>query len=162
MDIATSSPDQLGSEWNSQFDQRALCLLEHYNNSEILFYEKGKAIKTNLTNKATQTWEEDLVDNEGIKLSFRAYRTYMKKHEPEARFANSEAFNSDQIFFIGFALHFCAAYSREGLEFYLKTNEHSIHQLRVNRVVSNQPEFAEAFHCAPGKQLNPKKRCSIY
>ncbi|KHJ95815.1 peptidase family M13 [Oesophagostomum dentatum] len=121
----------LGEEWGRQYLERASCLRQHYNNSEILLYKDGKAIKTNLKNNASQTWEEDLVDNEGMKLSLRAYRTYMKKHGPEARFAHKEDFNSDQVFFIGWAFHHCTAYSMEGLEYDLKNDVHSINQLRV-------------------------------
>ncbi|KHJ80048.1 hypothetical protein OESDEN_20287 [Oesophagostomum dentatum] len=66
------------------------------------------------------------------------------------------------MFFLGYATKHCARYSFEGLKQQLTTNEHSLEQLRVNKVVANNPAFAEAFHCAPGKKLNPPKRCEMY
>ncbi|EYB97647.1 hypothetical protein Y032_0139g2141 [Ancylostoma ceylanicum] len=33
---------------------------------------------------------------------------------------------------------------------------------RVNNVFANMPEFAEAFHCAPGTRMNPSTRCPLY
>ncbi|KHJ95901.1 peptidase family M13 [Oesophagostomum dentatum] len=151
--------DWLESEFHEEFSKRTKCLLEYYNNSEIFFYENGKVQKTSLKNKAKQTWIEDIADNGGIRLAFKAYRIYQQKHGHDARISTKEDFSSEQIFFIGYATKNCARYSMQELKNRVSSDPHSIEHLRVNKVVANFPEFAEAFHCAPGKPLNPDKRC---
>ncbi|EYC40556.1 hypothetical protein Y032_0607g588 [Ancylostoma ceylanicum] len=56
---------------------------------------------------------------------------------------------------------YCSKDSLEALKSSLDLN-HSIGSLRVNNVLANMPEFAEAFHCAPGTRMNPDKRCTLY
>ncbi len=43
-----------------------------------------------------------------------------------------------------------------------ETGEHSAGRWRVDGVVSNMPEFASAFSCAPGAPTAPAKRCKLW
>ena len=42
------------------------------------------------------------------------------------------------------------------------TDPHSPPKWRVNGLVANMPEFAQAFSCKPGAPLNPPKRCRVW
>ena len=42
------------------------------------------------------------------------------------------------------------------------TDPHSPPKYRVNGLVVNMPEFAQAFCCKPGAPLNPEKRCRVW
>jgi putative endopeptidase len=45
-----------------------------------------------------------------------------------------------------------------------RVNPHSPHQYRINGVVVNMPEFAQAFHCKPGQPMvkEADKVCRIW
>ncbi|VDM64678.1 unnamed protein product [Angiostrongylus costaricensis] len=42
------------------------------------------------------------------------------------------------------------------------TDPHVLVKYRVNQVLANQPEFAAAFNCAIGTQMNPTERCAVW
>jgi predicted metalloendopeptidase len=42
------------------------------------------------------------------------------------------------------------------------TDPHSPAKWRVNGIMVNVPEFAQAFACKPGAPLNPPKRCRVW
>jgi endothelin-converting enzyme/putative endopeptidase len=42
------------------------------------------------------------------------------------------------------------------------TNPHSIARYRVNNVVSNMPEFAEAFSCKKGSAMVRDNACRVW
>ncbi|EYB84715.1 hypothetical protein Y032_0311g2140 [Ancylostoma ceylanicum] len=98
----------------------------------------------------------------GCPVPAKAYRTHIKNHGFEPRLDTMQDFNNEQAFFLGYATQFCTRYSLKETKHMLKGNEHSLTQLRVNNVLANIPEFAEAFHCAPGARMNPEERCSMY
>ncbi|EYB81468.1 hypothetical protein Y032_0383g385 [Ancylostoma ceylanicum] len=58
--------------------------------------------------------------------------------------------------------HWCGRLSLDLTMALLIADVHSLYNIRVNNVLANIPEFAEAFHCAPGTRMNPGKRCSMY
>lgn len=41
-------------------------------------------------------------------------------------------------------------------------DEHSPSKFRVKGVLSNMPEFSEVFQCAPGRPMNPEKKCRVW
>jgi len=41
-------------------------------------------------------------------------------------------------------------------------DSHSLPEFRVRGSVSNSPEFAEQFTCAPGTPMNPGKKCEVW
>ncbi|KAK6751931.1 hypothetical protein RB195_003382 [Necator americanus] len=147
--------------YGEQFRQRAECYVRQYT-TNVLCYDDGKVTSLNLTSNGKFTLRENIADNEGMKLAVKAYKAYQKKHGSESRFESMEDFDSDQMFFIGYATKACTRYSMRVLLSRLATDVHSIKHLRINNVVANTPLFAKAFHCAPGTPLNPERRCSIF
>ncbi|VDO25250.1 unnamed protein product [Haemonchus placei] len=72
------------------------------------------------------------------------------------------------MFFIGYALKllisqiWCGHATKDALVKKILTDQHSPNPYRVNLVLANQPEFAEAFNCAVGTPMNPRERCSVW
>ncbi|ETN87022.1 hypothetical protein NECAME_05743 [Necator americanus] len=88
--------------YGEQFRQRAECYVRQYT-TNVLCYDDGKVTSLNLTSNGKFTLRENIADNEGMKLAVKAYKAYQKKHGSESRFESMEDFDSDQMFFIGYA-----------------------------------------------------------
>ena len=58
-------------------------------------------------------------------------------------------FTPEQRFFIAFGQVWCNNMTPEVLRLLAQSNPHSPPQFRVNGVVSNMPEFRQAFGCKP-------------
>jgi endothelin-converting enzyme/putative endopeptidase len=48
------------------------------------------------------------------------------------------------------------------VRFQVLTNPHPPTEFRVNGVVQNRPEFAEAFGCKSGSPMAPLNRCEVW
>ncbi|KAK6032687.1 peptidase family M13 [Ostertagia ostertagi] len=137
-----------------KFLERAQCIVEQYG--------KIKVPGTGLKLKGKLTQGENIADNGGVKLALKAYRKYLKKHGEEKRIEGLEQYNSEQIFFMAYAMIWCGNITRDKLIHRILTDVHSPHRYRVNQVLANQPEFAAAFKCAVGTPMNPKERCAVW
>ncbi|KIH67190.1 peptidase family M13 [Ancylostoma duodenale] len=121
-----------------------------------------------------------------------AYHTFKKNLGAEGRFEAVQDISNDQMFFLAYATSFCNKHVNEDWYLmYVATDKHApdvmrsqasviskimqylepsaenrvwnlLSPARVNKVLANLPEFAEAFHCAPGTTMNPESRCSLY
>ena len=65
----------------------------------------------------------------------------------------SDGWTPRQKFFLSFAYSWCTQYSPELMRTIESTNPHSIPKYRVNNVVSNMPEFQQAFSCKKGSPM---------
>jgi endothelin-converting enzyme/putative endopeptidase len=70
----------------------------------------------------------------------------------------------EQRFFVGLAQWACENQRPENLRVNATINPHSPGRYRINGVVTNMPEFAEAFQCKPGAALvkEPDKVCRVW
>ncbi|WKY06917.1 hypothetical protein Q1695_006809 [Nippostrongylus brasiliensis] len=83
-------------EWYQQFNNRTSCFIRQYD---------GELIPPlNQRLDGQRTLSENIADTEGLKITYKAYKTYQKEHGEEARIKNIEDFSNDQLFFIAFAL----------------------------------------------------------
>uniref|UniRef100_A0A0M3J3J7 Peptidase_M13 domain-containing protein n=1 Tax=Anisakis simplex TaxID=6269 RepID=A0A0M3J3J7_ANISI len=82
-------------------------------------------------------------------------------HE-EKRLPGLEQYTNDQIFFLSYAQTWCGISKPEATIRQVLTDPHAPVQFRVDGVVVNQPEFAEAFHCKLGSPMNPVKKCVVW
>src|SRR5450755_4713746 len=62
-----------------------------------------------------------------------------------------DGFTPEQRFFIGYAQWACGQTRPETLRVRAKTDPHSPLKYRINGVVVNMPDFAEAFACKPSQ-----------
>ncbi|KAK5970296.1 Peptidase family M13 containing protein [Trichostrongylus colubriformis] len=109
----------------------------------------------------TLTLGENIADNEGMKIAYRAYKKYATKSNSATKSEHVDGFTQDQLFFLGFSQMWC----RKAADFTLHEELYDVHtpkDYRVNMVSKNFPPFATAFHCSPRSRMNSKHRCSIW
>ena len=73
-----------------------------------------------------------------------------------------DGFTPDQRFFIGFAQWACSNERPQMRRLLTLTDPHSPARYRVNGVVANMPEFAQAFSCRAGQPLVRAKPCKVW
>jgi putative endopeptidase len=139
--------------WTKQdadnFTQRAQCVVDQYAQYTIV-----DEIKIN--SKLTEG--EDVADLGGTILAYAAW----KKAEAGTKLENRDGFTPDQRFFIGFAQWACDNQRPENLRMRALTDPHSPGRYRINGVVSNIPEFQQAFSCKAGQPMVRENRCRVW
>jgi putative endopeptidase len=132
-----------------QFQERADCVSDQYSEYTIV-----DDIKIN----GKLTMGEDVADLGGTLLAYIAWR-----HADAGRNLKPiDGFTPDQRFFIGMAQWACADERPENKRVRAITDEHSPEEYRVNGVVSNMPEFANAFACKLGQPMVRPKPCRVW
>jgi endothelin-converting enzyme/putative endopeptidase len=101
---------------------------------------------------------EDVADLGGELLAWLAWKTATKGQKLESR----EGLTPEQRFFVGFAQWVCGAQRPENLRLNAITNPHSPFEYRVNGVVSNMPQFQEAFSCKVGQPMVRPNACKVW
>ncbi len=127
----------MDAEDGKQFDQRASCISDQYSQ-----YVAVDDIKVN----GQLTLGENVADLGGLMLAYVAWKT-----ETRARIWNPiDGFTPEQRFFIGYGQSWCANTRDETKRMYATIDPHSPDKYRINGVVSNVPEFQQAFQCKAG------------
>ncbi len=138
-------------EDDKEFRKRAACVSDQYAQYTVV-----DDIKIN----SQLSLGEDVADLGGLILAYLAWQeeTQGKKLEPQ------DGLTPDQRFFVGFAQWDCGGDRPEALRLNARVNPHSPHEARINGVVVNMPEFAQAFSCKPGQAMykEPGKVCRIW
>jgi putative endopeptidase len=132
-----------------EFTERAQCVVDQYADYTII-----DDIKIN--SKLTEG--EDIADLGGLVLAWMAW----KAESASAPAALREGFTPEQRFFIGYAQWACESARPDQLRVNALTNPHSPQKYRVNGVVVNMPEFAEAFSCKVGQPMVKAKPCRVW
>ena len=132
-----------------QFQERADCISNQYSEYTIIddFKINGKL-----------TIGEDAADLGGTLLAYIAW-----KHANAGQNLQPIAgFTPDQRFFIGMAQWACSNERPENKRVRAITDPHSPDEYRINGVVSNMPEFANAFACKLGQPMVRPKPCRVW
>ena len=132
-----------------QFEKRTSCLVDQYSE-----YTAVDHIKVN----GKLTLGENVADLGGLILAYMAWQeqTQGQKLEP------IEGFTPEQRFFIGYGQSWCSNTRDETMRLQAEADSHSPDQDRANGVVSNMPEFQQAFHCKPDAPMVRKDRCRVW
>jgi putative endopeptidase len=149
-DDSGSQYDELGNlkNWWSAaslqiYKEKSQCLINQYSAYTI---EDGTHLDGALS------LSENIADLGGLKLAFAAFlRTHANIEDSEFK-----------TFFIAYAQSWCGQATKEAEHTSIQTDVHSLAKFRVNGVVSDLPEFAEAFKCTEGQSMAPKNRCTIW
>jgi putative endopeptidase len=137
------------AEDGKQFDERASCISDQYSQ-----YVAVDDIKIN----GQLTMGENVADLGGMMLAYMAWKT-----ETRGRKLDSiDGFTPEQRFFIGFGQSWCADTRDEAKRMYATIDPHSPDKYRANGVVSNTPEFQQAFQCKAGSAMVREKRCRVW
>ncbi|GFY56935.1 endothelin-converting enzyme 1 [Trichonephila inaurata madagascariensis] len=122
------------------------------------FFEEYTLQRDNVSlNSNIDTLDEDIADNEGLHLTYLAYKEWEKDNGPEKSILKD--YSSDQLFFLSFGSLWC---NKKSPGYHDHDRRHSTNYLRTNVVVSNSKSFSEAFNCPSNSPMNPDKKCSIW
>ncbi|MCI0349332.1 MAG: M13 family metallopeptidase [Acidobacteriales bacterium] len=134
-----------------KFKQRAQCIEDQYSQYVVV-----DDIRIN----SKLTLGEDVADLGGEILAYMAWKdaTQDKNLQPV------DGLTPEQRFFIGFAQWDCANERPEEMRLRALTDPHSPARYRINGVVVNMPEFAEAFSCKAGQPMvkPAEKVCRVW
>lgn len=142
--------DEMTSE---AYNEKAQCIVEQYANfTEAL---------TGLTLNGINTQGENIADNGGIKLAYRAYQTFAKANRLEEIYSDSP-YTTNQLFWIASAQTWCAVFTEESMKKRILTQPHSPNPFRVLGTLTNMPEFSNDFQCSTSTPMNPAKKCQVW
>ena len=135
------------------YEQRGECIADEYT-EEIP--EAG--VKSN----GHLTQGEDTADNGGLRLAFMALKNKLQAENKSVDAKDADGWTPRQKFFLSYANSWCEQYRPELMRTLVLTNPHSIPKYRVNNVVSNMPEFQEAFSCKKGAPMVRANQCRVW
>ena len=136
-------------EDSRKFEERVACVDKQYSG-----YTAVGDVKVN----GKLTLGENTADLGGLRIAYMALQDVLggKKAAPR------DGFTSDQRFFLGWAQIWCENNQPEYSRQLALTNPHSPGRYRVNGVVSNMPEFRQAFDCKVGQPMAPQNACRVW
>ena len=137
------------AEDGKQFDQRASCISDQYSQ-----YVAVDDVKVN----GQLTLGENVADLGGMMLAYIAWKTETRGQKLES----IDGFTPEQRFFIGYGQSWCSNTRDETRRMYATIDPHSPDKYRVNGVVSNSPEFQQAFQCKADSAMVREKRCRVW
>ena len=136
-------------EDGKEFVKRASCISDQYSTYTII-----DDIKIN----GKLTLGEDVADLGGLILAYMAWKDDTKGEKLEPL----DDLTPEQRFFIGYGQSWCGESRDETKRMRATVDPHSPEKYRTNGVVSNMPEFQEAFHCKAGSPMVNQNRCRVW
>jgi putative endopeptidase len=132
-----------------RFEERTACVQEQYAQYIVI---------DDIHIHSKMTIGEDVADLGGTLLAYIAWKNATKGQDPEP----VDGLTPDQRFFIGYAQWACENDRPENLRMNAITDPHSPGKYRVNGIVSNLPEFNQAFACKAGQPMVREKVCRVW
>jgi len=136
-------------EDGKEFVKRASCISSQYSSYTVV-----DDIKIN----GKLTLGEDVADLGGLLLAYMAWKEDTKNQKLE----NLDDLTPDQRFFVGYGQSWCGETRDETKRMRATVDPHSPEKYRTNGVVSNMPQFQEAFHCKADSPMVNQNRCSVW
>jgi putative endopeptidase len=132
-----------------EFVKRASCISDQYSTYTVI-----DDIKIN----GKLTLGEDVADLGGLLLAYMAWKEDIKGQNLQPL----DDLTPDQRFFVGYGQSWCGETRDETKRLRATVDPHSPEKYRTNGVVSNMPEFQEAFHCKAGSPMVNQNRCRVW
>lgn len=136
------------------FVEKKKCIIEQYGNYT------DSTINMNLNGVNTQG--ENIADNGGLKLAYRAYISAMAKSSTKDPKLPGLPFSPEQLFWISAAQTWCSIERPEIKKIMILTDNHALSRFRVLGTLSNSREFAKDFQCYENSPMNPSKKCEVW
>jgi putative endopeptidase len=136
-------------EDGKEFVKRASCISDQYSTYTII-----DDIKIN----GKLTLGEDVADLGGLLLAYAAWKDDTKGQTLDP----IDDLTPDQRFFVGYGQSWCGQTRDETKRLRATVDPHSPEKYRTNGVVSNMPQFQEAFHCKAASPMVNQNRCSVW
>jgi len=136
------------------FEQRIQCVRDQYAQYTVV---DDIHINSKLTSG------EDVADLGGTLLAYIAWKKQLESPNVGITSVSVvDGYSPDQRFFIGMAQWACENQRPENLRVGAVTNPHSPGYARVNGVVSNMPQFQQAFSCKAGQPMVHAPTCKVW
>jgi endothelin-converting enzyme/putative endopeptidase len=148
-DAAGNLRDWWTPEDAKEFQKRADCISTQYSGYTII-----DDIKIN----GKLTLGEDVADLGGLLLAYMAWKQDTKNGTIDP----IDGLTPEQRFFVGYGQSWCGQTRDETKRLRATVDPHSPEKYRTNGVVSNMPEFQEAFHCKAGSPMVNQNRCRVW
>ena len=132
-----------------EFEKRAQCFIDQYS-----AYTAVDDIKVN----GKLTLGENTADNGGLRIAFMALMDALEGKSKR----KIDGYTPEQRFFLGWGQVWCRNQTEEAARLRARTDPHSPSRYRVNGVVSNMPEFWNAFRCQAGDPMVRQKACRVW
>ncbi len=134
-----------------KFDARTKCVADQYAQYIVV---------DDIHINSQLTLGEDVADLGGEILAYMAWKGAVAGKKLESM----DGLSPEQRFFVGFAQWACANERPEEMRVRAVTDEHSPDEYRINGVVSNMPEFQQAFSCKAGQPMTKPadKVCRVW
>ena len=132
-----------------EFQQRADCISNQYS---------GYTIVDDIKINGKLTLGEDVADLGGLLLAYMAWKEDTKGQNLQSL----DDLTPDQRFFVGYGQSWCGETRDETKRMRATIDPHSPEKYRTNGVVSNMPEFQQAFHCKADAPMVNKNRCRVW
>ncbi|MGO9516471.1 MAG: M13 family metallopeptidase [Candidatus Korobacteraceae bacterium] len=138
---------------SKRYDEKDKCITDQYS-QEIPEY----GVKQN----GNLTAGEDTADNGGIHLAMLALEKQYKSQGKSLDTPEADGLTARQRFFLAYAFSWCEDLRPEAARNQVLSNPHSLPHFRVNRPLSNMPEFQEAFGCKQGQPMVHNPQCRVW
>jgi endothelin-converting enzyme/putative endopeptidase len=136
-----------------RYEEKDQCIIDQYS-QELPAY----GVKQN----GKLTAGEDTADNGGLHLAMMALEKQYQAQGKSLDAAMADGFTARQRFFLNYAFSWCTDQRPEAARAQVVSNPHSLPQFRVNRPVSNMPEFRQAFGCKEGQPMVHTPACRVW
>jgi endothelin-converting enzyme/putative endopeptidase len=138
------------------FTERAQCLVDEYNGFVAVKDDNDPKNDVHLNGKLTLG--ENTADNGGVRIALMALKDTLAGKEEQ----KIDGFTPEQRLFLGFAQVWCGKTKPEAARQLALTNPHSLAKYRVIGVVTNMPEFQQAFSCKKGDAMVRENACRVW
>ncbi len=132
-----------------EFEKRASCISDQYSSYTVV-----DDIKIN----GKLTLGEDVADLGGLLLAYVAW----KADTAGQTLQSIDDLTPDQRFFVGYGQSWCGQSRDETKRLRATVDPHSPEKYRTNGVVSNMPQFQQAFHCKAGSPMVNHNQCRVW
>ena len=133
----------------ARFRERARCVAEQYSG-----YDAVPGLKVN----GELTLGENVADLGGARLGYMALMKLLAGRTPPP----VGGFTAAQRYFIAYAQSWCGSTRPETVTLHTRTDPHAPPEYRVNGVVSDMPEFRQAFSCKAGDPMVREQSCRVW
>jgi len=137
------------------YDERGKCISDEYT-QEVP--EAGAGVKQN----GLLTQGEDTADNGGIHLALAALEADLRQQGKSLDDKGEDGWTYRQRFFLSNAYSWCANVRPQIAKLVVTTDPHSLPKFRIDNVMSNMPEFEQAFGCKAGQKMVRENACRVW
>src|SRR3954471_14270164 len=138
-----------------KYDERGKCISDEYTQDVP---DAGEGVKQN----GLLTQGEDTADNGGNRLALAALETTLKQQGKTLDDKGPDGWTYRQRFFLSNAYSWCANVRPQIARLIVTTDPHSMPVFRINNVISNMPEFGQAFNCKAGQKMVRANACRVW